>query len=228
MRIAVFGPHPDDQELGMGATIARLAATGHQVTLIDMTTGEPTPFGSTEIRTREAATAAKILGATRHHLALTNRELVSDLASRNIVAGAIRMLKPHILFAPHPEDAHPDHVAACAMIEAARFAAKFTKCDLPGDPWHAPHLFHYYSIHLKSIPQPSVVADTTGFAPTKQRAVLAYESQFVLNEKNRKVPQWLDAAGIYFGSRIGTETAEPFFSREAVAMDFGAMSVDVS
>lgn len=60
MRIAVFGPHPDDQELGMGGTIARLAAAGHQVTLVDMTTGEPTPFGSPEIRSQEAAAAAKI------------------------------------------------------------------------------------------------------------------------------------------------------------------------
>ena len=226
MRIAVFGPHPDDQELGMGGTIARLAAAGHQVTLVDMTTGEPTPFGSPEIRSQEAAAAAKILGATRLQLPLTNREVVNDLASRAIVAGAIRMLKPHVLFAPHPEDAHPDHVAACAVIEAARFAAKFTKCDLPGDPWHAPHLFHFYSIHLRSVPQPSIIADTTGFAQTKRHAVLAYASQFVANEKNRKVPEWLDAAGIYFGSRIGTESGEPFFSRECVAFNFAAMKIE--
>lgn len=223
MRVAVFGPHPDDQELGMGGTIARLAAAGHQVTLVDMTNGEPTPFGSPEIRAQEAAAAAAILGANRLQLTLTNREIVNDLASRAVVAGAIRALKPHLLFAPHPEDAHPDHVAACALIEAARFAAKFTKCDLPGDPWHTPHLFHFYSIHLRSMPQPSVIADTTGHAQSKRRAVLAYASQFVVNEKNRKIPDWLDAAGVYFGSRIGTETGEPFFSRECVAMDFAAM-----
>ncbi len=226
MRIAVFGPHPDDQELGMGGTIARLASAGHEVTLVDMTTGEPTPFGSLEIRAQEAAAAAKILGVTRLRLPLTNREIVHDLPSRAVVAGAIRMLKPHLLFAPHPEDAHPDHVAACALIEAARFAAKFTKCDLPGDPWHAPHLFHFYSIHLRSVPQPTVIADTTGHAQTKRRAVLAYESQFVVNEKNRKVPDWLDAAGVYFGSRIGTESGEPFFSRECVALDFGAVKFE--
>ncbi len=226
MRIAVFGPHPDDQELGMGGTIARLASAGHEVTLVDMTTGEPTPFGSLEIRAQEAAAAAKILGVTRLRLPLTNREIVHDLPSRAVVAGAVRMLKPHLIFAPHPEDAHPDHVAACALIEAARFAAKFTKCDLPGDPWHAPHLFHFYSIHLRSVPQPTVIADTTGHAQTKRRAVLAYESQFVVNEKNRKVPDWLDAAGVYFGSRIGTESGEPFFSRECVALDFGAVKFE--
>ncbi len=220
MRITVFGPHPDDQELGMGGTIARLAALGHAVTLVDMTNGEPTPMGSPEIRAREGAAAAAILGVKRVQLGLTNRELVNDLSARAVVAGAIRALQPHIIFAPHPIDAHPDHVAACAVIEAGRFAAKYTKCALPGEAWHAPHLFHYYAIHLRSVPQPSFIADTTGYAQAKRRAILAYESQFVANVKNAKVPQWIDAAGVYFASRIGTESAEPFYSRECIALDF--------
>ena len=57
--IVVVGPHPDDQELGMGGTIARLARQGHAVHLIDMTNGEPTPFGSVETRAKESAAAAK-------------------------------------------------------------------------------------------------------------------------------------------------------------------------
>lgn len=224
MHVAVFGPHPDDQELGMGGTIARLVAQGHEVTLVDMTSGEPTPHGSPEIRAREAAAAATILGAKRMQLGLVNRAIVNDLASRAIVAGAIRALQPEIIFAPHPEDAHPDHVAACALIEAARFAAKYSKCDLPGEPWHARQLFHYYAIHLRTVPQPSVVADTSGYATAKRRAILAYESQFVANPKNRAVPEWIDAAGVYFGSRIGTATAEPFFSRECIAFDFAGQA----
>ncbi len=224
MRVAVFGPHPDDQELAMGGTIARLAAQGHEVTLVDMTNGEPTPHGSPEIRAHEAAAAATILGVTRMQLGLINRELVNDLPSRAVVATAIRALRPDIIFAPPPQDAHPDHVAACALIEAARFAAKYSKCELPGEPWHAPQLFHYYAIHLRSVPQPSVVADTTGYATVKRQAILAYQSQFIANAKNRVVPEWIDAAGVYFGSRIGTSTAEPFFSSECVAIDFAAQT----
>jgi LmbE family N-acetylglucosaminyl deacetylase len=60
--ILIIGPHPDDQELGMGGTIALLAKQGHRVHLVDMTNGEPTPLGSPEIRAREAAAAAQILG----------------------------------------------------------------------------------------------------------------------------------------------------------------------
>ena len=45
-RIVVVGPHPDDQELGMGGTIVRLARQGHHVLLLDMTNGEPTPLAN--------------------------------------------------------------------------------------------------------------------------------------------------------------------------------------
>lgn len=212
----------------MGGTIARLASAGHDVTLVDLTNGEPTPYGSPVLRAAEAASAAKILGVSRLQLGMKNREITADLASRGIVAEAIRSLQPHIIFAPHPEDAHPDHVAACSLIEAARFAAKFSNSQMRGEPWRTPHLYHYYSIHLRSVPAPSVIADTTGHAHAKRQAVLAYASQFVLNPENRHVPDWLDAAGVYFGSRIGTESAEPFFSRECVPMDFGALPTTAS
>lgn len=222
MRIAVIGAHPDDQELGMGGTIARLASQGHEVTLIDLTDGEPTPKGSVERRCEEATSAARILGAKRLQVGLTNREIADDAASRDLVARTIRETRPEILFAPHPEDAHPDHIAASRLVDAARFAAKYVHSAIPGEPWHAPKLFHYYSIHLKSIPQPSFLADTTGFASRKREAILVYRSQFVDHEPNRQIPEWIDAQGIYFGSRIGTESAEAFFSRECFAFDFAA------
>ena len=116
------------------------------------------------------------------------------------------------------QDAHPDHVAGTRIVEDARFDAKLTKTALPGAPVHVKWLFHYYATHLRIIPQPSFLMDTTGFAARKRDAVLAYRSQFVVNERNRRVVEWLDAAGTYFGSRIGTETAEPFFAREPIGL----------
>ena len=62
MNVLVVGPHPDDQELGMGGTIALMAEQGHTVTLLDMTDGEPTPYGDPETRAAESRTAASILG----------------------------------------------------------------------------------------------------------------------------------------------------------------------
>jgi len=225
MNIAVFGPHPDDQELAMGGTIARLASEGHVVTLVDLTDGEPTPMGDPVTRAREAAEAAAILGVPRISLGMRNRAIVDDLASRAAVAGAIRTLRADIVFAPHPVDAHPDHVAATSIIEAACFAAKFTKSDLPGEPHTVAHIFHYFATHLRSVPQPAFIVDTTGFANHKQRAILAYASQFIRNERNREIPKWVHAAGTYFGSRIGCESGEPFGSRQCIPLDIGALRV---
>ena len=60
--ILVIGPHPDDQELGMGGAIALLVAHRHRVHLVDMTNGEPTPLGTVEQRAKESAAAAAVLG----------------------------------------------------------------------------------------------------------------------------------------------------------------------
>jgi len=217
-QVLVVAPHPDDAELAMGGTMARLAALGHRVHVLDLTDGEPTPHGSPAKRAREARRAAAILGITRSCLGLANREIVHDLASRHAVAAAIRLYRPDLLFAPYGEDAHPDHVAATRIVEDARFDAKLTKSRIPGEPHWTPRLFHYYATHLRIVPAPSFLVDTSGFDGLRRRAVLAYRSQFVEHRGNRRVVAWLDAAAIYFGSRIGTATAEPFFSREAIGI----------
>src|SRR3954462_11053961 len=102
--ILVFGPHPDDQELGMGGTVLKLVSQGHRVHLVDMTNGEPTPHGSPEIRAVEAAAAAGGLGVGRTLVGLKNREVVRDLSSRHKVAALIRVHRPDWLFVPYPVD----------------------------------------------------------------------------------------------------------------------------
>src|SRR5436305_10041238 len=134
--ILVFGPHPDDQELGMGGTIAKLVKQGHKVHLVDMTNGEPTPAGSPEIRARESAAAAKVLGVSRTLVGLPNRRVVHDVPSRHKLAAVIRRHKADWLFVPYPIDAHPDHVAVTRIAEDARFDAKLSQTDIPGEPWH--------------------------------------------------------------------------------------------
>lgn len=229
LRILVVAPHPDDAELAMGGTMARMVASGHRVHVLDLTNGEPTPHGSPAVRAREAARAARILGITRSCLGLPNRELTHDLASRHAVAAEIRRHRPDVLFAPYPEDAHPDHLAATRIVEDARFDAKLVKSRIPGEPHWTPRLFHYYATHLRIVPVPSFIVDTSGFDALRRRAVLAYRSQFVVHRGNRAVAARLDAAARYFGGCIGGETGEPFFSREAIGIiDIAAVSPVVS
>lgn len=230
MNILVVGPHPDDQELGMGGTVALLAAQGHAVTLLDMTDGEPTPFGDPPTRAREAAEAARRLspadGANpvrRVQLGLKNREVVHSLEARHRVAGVIRATQAQVLFVPYFEDAHPDHLAVTRIAEDARFDAKLTMVRMPGDEGRPPvyprWLFHYYATHLRVVPAPSFIVDTSAFAAAKRSAILAYESQFVRNEANRRVVEWVEQQGGYFGSRIGAAAGEPFFAREPLGLN---------
>jgi bacillithiol biosynthesis deacetylase BshB1 len=210
--ILVIGPHPDDQELGMGGTILRLASQGHKVHLIDMTNGEPTPHGSVETRARESAEAARILGVQRTPLGLPNRQVIHDIESRHKLAAVIRVHKPNILFVPYPTDAHPDHVAVTKIAEDARFDAKLTKSPIPGEPWHPKRIIYYFCTHLRMNFVPSFCIDITDQLETKMAAVAAYKSQFQSNE----IPDMVKTMSAYFGGRIGTKFAEPFFSHEVL------------
>lgn len=216
--VLVVGPHPDDQELGMGGTIIRLAQQGHRVLLLDMTNGEPTPHGSPEIRQREWTRAAEILGVQRRLLGLKNREVQHTIEARHAVAGVIREHQAQIVFLPYFEDAHPDHIATTRIVEDARFDAKLTKTDIPGQPIYPRWMFYYYCTHLRHVADPSFCIDISAQMDDKERAILAYESQFVVPAANRRVVEWLRQFNGYMGSRMGTTYAEPFFSREPLGL----------
>lgn len=218
-QILVVGPHPDDQELGMGGTIAKFVEQGHDVLLLDMTSGEPTPHGTPELRAKEASAAAEILGVQRTTVNLPNRYVEHSIPARHAVASVIREHQADIIFAPYFEDAHPDHVATTRIVEDARFDAKLTKIDLAGEPIYPKWFFYYYCTHLRIIPNPSFLLDTTGFAKKKREAIVAYETQFVIPEHNRSIVKWVEAQDSYFGGRLRTETAEPFYSREPIGLD---------
>jgi bacillithiol biosynthesis deacetylase BshB1 len=217
--ILVIGPHPDDQELGMGGAIALLASQGHRVHLVDMTNGEPTPLGTPEQRAAEAEAAAKILGVQRTLLDFPNRRVVHSIEARHKVAAVIRVHRPDWLFLPFPMDAHPDHVAVTRIGEDARFDAKLTRTDIPGEPWYPKRIIYYYCTHLRMNFQPTFCLDVSDQIETKMAAIRAYNSQMVAN--NSTVPEMVRTMCAYFGGRIGTAYAEPFFTYEALG--FGGL-----
>lgn len=246
--ILIVGPHPDDQELGMGGTIARLAVEGHKVVLLDLTDGEPTPHGDSATRQREAQAALDALQPTEAERAagaqpilrtmlggqwgagLTNRQIEHSLEARHRVAGVIRAHQINVLFVPHPQDAHPDHLAATRICIDARFDAKLTKVAMPGDhgqpPIHPKWLFYYFATHLRVVPQPHFIIDTTPYIDRKQAAIMAYRSQFVANARNRSVPDWIRSMDGYIGSRIGVPFGEAFATPEPLGLTgFGGLAL---
>ena len=217
--ILVIGPHPDDQELGMGGTIARLVIQGHRVHLVDMTNGEPTPFGTPEKRAQESAAAARILGVQRTLLGLPNRQVIHSIDSRHRLAALIRIHRPDWLFLPYPIDAHPDHVAVTRIGEDARFDAKLTRSAIPGEPWYPKRVIYYFCTHLRMNFQPTFCLDISDQIETKMSAIRTYESQFMV--KQSPVVEMVRAISAYFGGRIGTAHAEPFFTHEVLG--FGGL-----
>lgn len=219
--VLVISPHPDDAELGMAGAILRFKADGMRVGILDLTSGEPTPQGSLEIRASETEAATKIMGIDwRRNLGLTNRSLEPTLEARRQLAAVIRLVKPRWLFAPYWVDAHPDHVAATELIEAARFWAKLSKSDIPGEPHHPERVFHYFCVHLRLAVPPAFILDISPYWDQKRAAIECYHSQFIAGRtaEGPTIIERLRDQAAYWGGLIGKRYGEPFASREPVGI----------
>jgi bacillithiol biosynthesis deacetylase BshB1 len=213
--VLCIGAHPDDVELGMGATIVAMVKAGARVVIVDLTDGEPTPHGDHETRMREAGEAAKQLGvAARHTLPFPNRHLADAPEPRRAVAELIRQYRPTRVFLPSPIDAHPDHVAAAAIGLAARFHAKLVKTDMTGDPWYPKLVFEYPAVHARFTVRPSFVVDISETLEQKLAALRCYQSQFVANSANHAMVAWIETQARYWGGMIRCQAGEPFFATE--------------
>lgn len=223
----VIASHPDDAELCLGGTILSLKSHGYRVGVLDLTDGEPTPHGSIEIRKKETESATSLLDLDwRGNLGLPNRSVQADLESRARLAGKIRELQPRYLFAHYWEDAHPDHVAASQLVEAARFWAKLSKTNLPGEPFFPEKILYFFSFHLRLHCQPSLVVDISSFQERKMQALVCYQSQFVAGRPTT-APTFFDEVrdrDRYWGWTIGKMYGEPIRCRELIGLgNLGAL-----
>lgn len=219
--LLVVAPHPDDAEISVGGTILRSKSLGMRVGVVELTNGEPTPHGSPARRAAETNEATKVLRLDwRANLQLPNRSLEASLSARRKLAEVFRLTRPGIILAPYWEDAHPDHVAASALCDAARFWAKLSRTDFAGEPFHPPRIYYYWSIHLRIHPQPAFVLDVSGHIDGKLAAVSCYASQ--LEHRLDEHPTLLDDIrdrARYWGWAIHRAYGEPFASRESIAID---------
>ncbi len=219
--VLIFSPHPDDAELAMGGTIAKLLAAGVEVAVVDVTTGEPTPYGDESIRAAETAAANAAMGApVRENLQLPNRWLEATIANRKILAAVIRRHRPNLLFIPYRLDAHPDHLALHELATRARFDAKLTKTDIPGEPHYVGRIVQFFCTHLRIDVAPTFLVDISSHIEAKRRAMAAYQSQFYTGrDRPGEVPEMVVGLCAYFGSRVKCRWAEPFFTDEPIALN---------
>ncbi len=219
--VLAVATHPDDAEIGVGGTLLCCLRQKLRVGVLDLTSGEPTPRGSPQIRAAETASATKILGLDwRHNLGLPNRSLEHTLEARRALAAVFRMTRPKLILAPYWEDSHPDHLAASSLVDAARFWSKLSRSDIPGEPYLPPRVLYYFSIHLRIHPQPAFVFDISDTIDAKMQSIACYESQFI-TARSSSDPTALDDIrdrARYWGWSIGAKYGEPFASRETVRM----------
>ena len=190
--ILAFGSHPDDVELGCGATIAKEVAKGKKVGIIDLTRGELGTRGSAETRDSESAHAAKLLGVTvRDNMEFADGFFVNDRYHQIELIKMIRKYKPEIVLCNAVDDRHIDHGKGSQLVSDACFLSGLlkidTKCeDYDGfqEPWRPKAVYHY--IQWKNL-EPDVVVDVSGFIQNKVDAVLAYKTQFY--DENSQEPE---------------------------------------
>ena len=219
--LLVVAPHPDDAEISVGGIIAASRGQGLRVGVVELTSGEPTPHGTVEIRRAETEAATRILDLNyRTNLNLPNRSLQPTLEARRKLAETFRLTRPLIILAPYWQDAHPYHVAASTLCDDARFWSKLSRSDLEGDPYWPGLLLHYFSIHLRIHPAASVVVDVSPHIETKMDAVMAYHSQLIQGRSSEH-PTVIDDIrdrARYWGWTIGKAFAEPLTNREQIGI----------
>ena len=228
--ILAIGAHPDDVELGCGATIAKEISLGKLVGILDLTRGELGTRGSAEIRDKESAEAANILGVSiRENLAFADGFFVNDKEHQMEVIKIIRKYQPQIVLCNAIEDRHIDHQKGSNLVSDACFLSGLRKVEtiLDGvnqEAWRPKHVYHY--IQWKNI-DPDFVVNVDQFIHKKIEAVKAYGSQFY--DPNSKEPNSPIATKNFLesityraqdlGRLIGVDFAEGFTVERYVAVN---------
>jgi bacillithiol biosynthesis deacetylase BshB1 len=228
--ILAFGAHPDDVELGCGATIAKEISLGKKVGIIDLTRGELGTRGSADLRDKEAANAAEILGVSvRENLGFADGFFMNDKEHQLEIIKMIRKYQPEIVLCNAIDDRHIDHSKGSSLVSDACFLSGLVKVEteLEGnlqEKWRPKQVYHY--IQWKNS-EPHFVIDVTGFVDIKIKAIMAYSSQFY-NPKNNEPEtpitskNFIDSIsyrGRDLGRLIGVDYAEGFTTERYVAIE---------
>ncbi|MCA0131843.1 bacillithiol biosynthesis deacetylase BshB1 [Winogradskyella alexanderae] len=180
--ILAIGAHPDDVELGCGATLSKEVSNGKKVGIIDLTRGELGTRGTAETRDAEAFNAAKILGVqSRINMQFADGFFANDKTHQLELIRMIRFYRPELVLCNAIEDRHIDHAKASDLVSDACFLSGLRKIETyykgnnAQEAWRPKAVYHY--IQWRDL-IPDIVVDVTNFMAAKMEAVLAYKTQF--------------------------------------------------
>ncbi len=208
--VIAVGAHPDDVEVGLGGTIAKMCRQGYRVGIVDLTDGEPTPgCPAPEVRLAEAQAAAEILGVQfRLVLDLPNRRLFDTYEARIKLASVLRRYRPRLvigIFGKTPM-ASPDHWQASQITDAAIFYARLSKWDaeFDGHPVHTIERQLWYALSLNTpakLEDGAFVSDISDTLDVKLAAIRAYQTQFPPHKE--RIFRMVQAHAHFYGSPAG-------------------------
>ena len=227
MRIACIHAHPDDAEILAGGTLALLSQAGHSITIVSMTPGDcgSTMHGPEEIaniRRREAAAAASLIGANYVCAEFRDMAIFNEDGARRRVTELIRGLRPEIVLTASPADYHCDHEATSVLVTDACFAASapnYQTCGNEAAPAIAriPHLYFVDSVggtdRFGSALEPDFVVDVKSTLEAKRQMLAAHASQREWLKYQHGIDDYLETMEQWTGERgciVGAEFGEGF------------------
>ena len=211
-RVMVIAVHPDDPEFGAGATIAKWASRGREITYLLITSGDKgshdanlRPEQVAAMREKEQRAAAKVLGV-KNVIFLRHPDGIveANMALRRELCGIIREHEPHIVLTMDPwrrYQLHPDHRAcgwaALDAVWAAREWNIFPEQVRPGrDPWRVKQVYLFWTDH------PDHWEDVAAHLDARIEALRAHASQTGkrMDEMKKRV---------YEGSKAAAKRSKP-------------------
>lgn len=227
--ILAFGAHPDDIELGAAGTLAKAVDHGKKIGLVDLTLGDLGTRGTPEIRLKEAANAAEILGAeVRENLRFRDGFFKNDEEHQREVIRLIRKYKPEVVICNAPHDRHPDHGRGSELVVQSCFYAGLRKIEtedegVAQEAWRPKQVYHYIQFYDLEV---DFSVDVTGYVDKKLASINAHSSQFY--DPNSTEPatvisskQFHDSISgrmVEWGRIIGVEHAEGFIAERTLGL----------
>ncbi len=222
--VLAIAAHRDDVEQTCGGTLLKMRSLGLETGILDLTAGEAGTRGSAEERGREAAEAARILGAGwREALDIPDGQVENTYANRVKIVRVLRELRPRVVILPYWEGRHPDHYTTAKLGYEACFLAGLAKVET-GTPPYRPFKILYASLYADV--RPSFVVDVTEFAEQRLQSLLAYRSQYANQAQGAglfvpedEIRERTFAMARFYGLLAGVRYAEPFVQKEVGLVD---------
>jgi len=227
--LLVFGPHPDDIEIGLGGTVALHTARGDRVGLCDLTRGELGSNGTPDEREAEAEAARTVLGAAwRINLRWPDGGITGTDAQIADIVRLVRQSRPRAVAIPYWDDRHPDHRAASDVLRRAVFRSALRRFEVTGsgsqESWRPDWVCFYFINDSSPV---SFAIDVSEHYQRKRDALACHRSQFTPAESSRvdtrltspRFQQLIESRDAHLGALTGVAFAEGIVVKEPLLRD---------